>query len=406
MKTLKNALALSAVVATASLSSGQPPNDSSTTGSANDTTSPASLVNAIDARATLKPADFKRTAAGIWESQWHQADFPFDELIYYWNLRPERDEGFRLYLQVRFGPGDESPWLYAGFWGKVKPFGDEEREKPKFDRGTVEHDQLLMKQKASAWRFRVVSEGPRPLSKRPLVGVITTDNAPSPEMTAIWRSQHRSPAPARILDVPVRWQQDTGGNSFPDRCQSAAVAAAMQYFGTTVPLEQIVALTTDFEYRTFGIWPRTINAAHEFGFEAYLDRFRDWERVKDALAENKVILSSITMPRNDTYVAPPYPSTGGHIVALCGITDDGRVIVTDSARRGGYLSQWVREDFEKIWMRNKGGVGMVIVPPKGAPERLVGDVPPFPDRTPPGTTADAPETTATDEPTSPTEEQG
>jgi transcriptional regulator of acetoin/glycerol metabolism len=62
------------------------------------------------------------------------------------------------------------------------------------------------------------------------------------------------------------------------------------------------------------------------------------------------------MPKRDTYIAPPYPSMGGHIVALCGITDDGRVIVTDSATTGGSLLQWLTADYEKIWMRNKGGV--------------------------------------------------
>ena len=61
--------------------------------------------------------------------------FPFDQLIYYWNVRLPKDEGFRLYLQVEFGSGDASPWLYAGFWGDVKLTG--KRTKPTFDRGWV-----------------------------------------------------------------------------------------------------------------------------------------------------------------------------------------------------------------------------------------------------------------------------
>ena len=62
-----------------------------------------------------------------------------------------------------------------------------------------------------------------------------------------------------------------------------------------------------------------------------------------------------------------------------------RVVVTDSAlgKSGrGYLCQWLQSDFEKVWMRTKGGVAMVICPPAGAVVRAVTNLPPFPkDRT-------------------------
>ena len=47
-------------------------------------------------------------------------------------------------------------------------------------------------------------------------------------------------------------------------------------------------------------------------------------------------------------------------------------------KEGGHCLQWQQADFEKIWMRNKGGVGMVICPPENAPERLVKDLPAYP----------------------------
>lgn len=353
----------------------------------------------LDSRHRIGPAEFVRAGKNAWRTGWQKAAFPFDELIYYWDWRPERDQGMRLYVQVRFAPGDESPWLFAGHWGKVKPTtSTEDRTKPRFDRGMLDYDQLLLTARATSYRFRVDSEGPRPVRELPLVGVITTDNNATPELTAKYADRATSPPGTGLLDVPLRKQEDVSGNKLPDRCQSAALAAAMQYFGTTIPLEQIIAFTTDPEYKSFGIWPRTLNAAHEFGFEAYLDRFRDWDAVRRTVAQNKVILCSITMPRNDSYIDPPYKSIGGHIVALCGITGDGRVIVTDSAERGGYLLQWKREDFEKIWMRNKGGVGMVIVPPAGAVQRLVSVVPPFPDYKAIRAAREAAETTATKTP--------
>ena len=349
-------------------------------------------VKPIDWRHRIEAKELAPSGKGVWTSPLVQAAFPFNELIYYWNVRLPKDEGFRLYLQVEFGAGDASPWLYAGFWGNVKLTG--KRAKPTFDRGWVDEDTVLLKAKATSFRFKVVDEGEAPLTVRPALGVIATDTSPTAELAARYLPAKTSArAAAKVLDVPLRLQVDVCGNPLKDRCQSAAVASAMQYFGKSVPLEHIICYTTDPEYASFGIWPRTINAAFEYGFQAYLDRFRDWDAVRKTVAENKVILCSITMPAGNEYIAPPYPRIGGHIVALCGVTEDGRVIVTDSAsiaqqaKEGGHCLQWLQADFEKIWLRNKGGVGMVICPPQNAPELLVRDLPAYPRPVPSGSKA-------------------
>lgn len=342
---------------------------------------------AVDTAYEIQPSQFNANTSGTWETAWIENEFPFDELIYYWKSPLERNQGWRLYLQVKFAEGAttgplESPWLYGGYWGRVPYTG--KRTEPEFDQGSLEQDQLLLKDKASAYRFRVVDEGKRPMAEPPMLGVIATDNEPSAELITQHGVKKNSPtSETLVLDLPMRRQRDTAKNALVDRCQSAALATAMQYYGTSVPLEQIIAHTTDPEYRVFGIWPRTIATAHEFGFDAYLDRFRTWDKVVEALRENKVILASMTMPLRDRYIDPPYPRMSGHIVALAGVTSDGRVLVTDSARsKTGYLEQWRRQDFEKIWMRNKGGVGMVIMPPDDAQVIRVEDIAPFPDYAP------------------------
>ncbi len=279
-----------------------------------------------------------------------------------------------------FGPGDESPWLYAGYWGEVNLI--ENRERPEFDRGRVEMDQLLLKQKAVAFRFKAVEEGAAPLETPPALHVITTDNAPTSELYARFApKQTKIMLPSTLLDLPLRRQISAAGEPLPDRCQSAALASALEYFGRPMQLDDIIPLTNDPEYQYPGIWPRTIGAACQLGFDAYIDRFRDWNSVRKALLENKVILVSMKMPADGDYTAPPYESMSGHIVALNGLTDDGRVVVTDSAlgKSGrGYRCQWLAEDFEKVWMKTKGGVGMVICPPEGAAMRKIEDLPPFP----------------------------
>ena len=334
----------------------------------------------LDFRLTIAARQFQKTAVGSWETAPVTPPFAFDELIYSWHLRVAPGEGFRLYLRVRDERGDASPWLYGGYWGKVQLAAS--RAEPVFAWGKVAMDQLLLQRKAVSFQFRVVDEGDSPLRQPPALSVVVTDNSPTPALAKRFAPKRKAArAPQCILDLPLRRQADSQGAPLPDRCQSAALASAMEYFGKPVGLEDIVPLAFDVEYDYPGIWPRTIGAGIQHGFEGYIDRFRDWDYVRKTVAENKVILCSMKMPPGQ-YKAPPYPQMTGHIVALNGVTDDGRVVVTDSAlgKSGrGYRLQWLREDFERVWMQTKGGVGMVICPPAGAPRKLVHDLPPFPE---------------------------
>ena len=316
--------------------------------------------------------------AGEWLSPEVTAPFPFDELIYSWNLRLPKGQGFRLHLQAGFGGADKSPWLYAGYWGEVKdPVTS--RPKPRFDRGEVDMDWLKLKERAVSYQFKVVEASTASLTVLPSLTVVTTDNHPTPEVIAR-HGANATTAPARLLDLPFRRQMDSAGNITPNRCQSAALATALEYYGKAIPLEKIVAQTWDPEYNYPGLWPRVVAAANEFGFDGRIERFRDWGAVRAALARNEVILCSIRMKKGECK-EPPYESMGNHIVALNGVTDDGRVVVTDSflAKSGrGYRCQWLAEDFERIWMRTKNGVAMVIEPPAGFTAPLMPPLPPFP----------------------------
>lgn len=330
-----------------------------------------------DWRHRVNSAEFTGSGAGEWISPRVTTPFPFQELIYCWHLDRPRDS-FRLFLKAGFNGGGETEWLYAGYWGEVEGLL-KDRKPPVFDRGILDMDWLKLKVPATSYRFKVVAAGSKALRNPPSLTVVTSRTSASREGRISTQREDRR-LPGRVLDIPLRRQFDSDGKRMKDRCQSAALASAMEYYGKSVPLEQITAHTFDVEYAYPGIWPRVIAAAREFGFEGYIDRFRDWGRVREALADNKVLLCSMRLTRGQCE-APPYASMGNHIVALCGVTDDGRVVVTDSAlgKSGtGYLCQWRMSDFEKVWMETKGGVALVICPSPGAKTRLVEKLPGFP----------------------------
>ena len=338
-------------------------------------TSAAPVTNApLDWRHRIPASAFNKTATGEWTSPLVQPAFAFEELIYSWHLNQPGDT-FRLYLQVVFGPSDQTDWLYAGFWGAVTN-GITNRQRPTFERGVLDMDFLKLTTKATGVRFKVAAAGTNDLAAPPALTVVATDNHPEASAHRVQPEQLSAP----VLDVPLRRQLNSQGVWMKDHCQSAALASAMQYYGKSVLLESVVRFTDDPEYNYPGIWPRVIGAAQEFGYDGYIERFRDWNAVRRALLENKIILCSIRLKEGDCK-SPPYASMGNHIVALCGVTDDGRVVVTDSAlgKSGrGHLCQWLQSDFETVWMQTKGGVAMVICPPAGAVERRVVNLPPFP----------------------------
>ena len=254
--------------------------------------------NPRDGILMISSKEFRSSSPGIWEYVEKMTDFPFDEMIYSWNLRLAEGEGFRLYISLYMSDDTESPWLYAGYWGSVKPRGDDIMTT--FSAGIVDYDHVKLTASARGLRFRVVSEGAKPLAQAPEMRVIFTDNYTEAEPVKAYVE-----IPARVLDVPLRAQTDTSGVRIPDTCQSAALCSAMQYFGKEVPLEEVAEMIRDPEYHLRGIWPRIVGASIQKGFNAYIDRFRNWTKVREALSANKVILCSITMPENDTYIDPP-----------------------------------------------------------------------------------------------------
>lgn len=331
----------------------------------------------VDMRQDISSDIFTSVESGIWECPVQNAKFSFDEAIYSWFAPLQDEEGFRIYIRLGLGEKQLSPWLYGGFWGKVKPRPDDILTS--FSLGKIDLDQILLTKKAQTFQFRVVSEGNKTLSAPPSIHYIYTDNEATTDTLKKF-ARKIIKGKSIILDIPFRAQNDSNGNYIKSTCQSAALGSAMEYFGKKINHEDIAQLIYDPEYNARGIWPRIIATAHHYGFKAYIDRFRNWDDVLATLAENKVILASITMPKEGDYIDPPYPSMGGHIVVLNGVTDDGRVIVTDSAlsmKNKGYRLQWLAPDFEKIWMLRKGGVGLVICPPKDAKLKEVKYLAPF-----------------------------
>ena len=108
--------------------------------------------------------------------------------------------------------------------------------------------------------------------------------------------------------------------------------------------------THDPYFDMFGIWPRVVQNASEYGLDGAVTRYRTWSEAREVLANGGRIAMSIGQP---LYT--------GHLVMLAGFTADGRPIVHDPAKTNGYSYIYNKTSLSQSWF-NKGGVAYTFYP--------------------------------------------
>jgi hypothetical protein len=145
---------------------------------------------------------------------------------------------------------------------------------------------------------------------------------------------------------------------------------------TRPPMENCLAIWDDHN-ALFGNWSNAVQRAAEVGMDSWLQRFRNWDQVKELIAQGQPVVASIEFAKGTFDDAPLYKSTGGHLIVIRGFTRDGNVIVNDPARRhGGDGAIYPARGLGHAWFGH-GGVAYVIRPPaKPLPASLVKATPP------------------------------
>ncbi len=299
-------------------------------------------------------------ARGRWISPEIETDFPATEFIPSWNAQTPQDTGAAFDIRVRMvSTGEWSPWMYMGQWGRTLQ-GPHRRIS--FDKGEVHVDILRLTEPADAFQLRAtllswdLNREAKPSLQR--LALVYSGHLDGPAVQADAGPAERW---ARDLGVPFRaqrWEDPAIGGSI---CSPTSVSMVMEHWGVSRPTLENAMAIYDPDYGIFGNWVRGTQRAGELGLDAWVDRFRSWEKVKETIAAGQPIIASIKF-RAGTFPSNVMNATSGHLIVIRGITPEGDLIVNDPASpdRGNGIV-YKADELAQAWF-DVGGVGYIIRP--------------------------------------------
>ena len=250
--------------------------------------------------------------------------------------------------------GSHSLWLRLASWGEVPEAWPDRTQAPG---ATVAIDELLLEEPAHAVWVRVVAfDTGEPVRVR-RVDVVATRADPTRDL---------SPAPGARIEWPVPFipNEEVDPSLRSRLCSPTALNMLLNHRAPDVRHPRVVETVYSERFDLYGVWPRAIQTAWQFGVPGSLVRFADWHEVRAHLESVGPIAISITA-RPGEVRNMPYESDNGHLIVLAGLTERGDAIVIDPALRNEDEARRIyrAKDLSKVWLRRKRGTAYALEAP-------------------------------------------
>jgi hypothetical protein len=300
----------------------------------------SSGIKLSDDGKSLKLEDGLTDGYFITKPQYSQS--PFNEGLPSWNgTALDNDNGFRVQMSFPYN-GGWSPWLTVGYW-KTNIFGA--YSKPSYGGGYIDYDNAKLYSYQSSWKFRVIMkktsvEQPSPTISKLNFFVSDSRTTDSVDIASIVNDNPE----AIFIPTDFVYQYNVDPEIGGDICSPTSVVMILKSYGINVDPKQFALDNYDTNFGMFGIWPRAVQNASEYGLDGAVTRYRTWSEAREVLANGGRISMSIGQPLY-----------AGHLVMLAGFTSDGRPILHDPGKSSGYSIVYNKSDISKSWF-NKGGV--------------------------------------------------
>lgn len=292
---------------------------------------------------------------------------PFNRGLPSWNgTAPHDSTAFRIFMRFQQNSG-WSPWLTVGFW-KNNLWSD--YGATSYSGGRVDIDYVKLDHYVSGWQFKIELKRTSTSLPSPTVRKLcfyTSDNHTTlqTDYDAILGDN-----PDQILIPTTFYHQYSLDPNIGHRiCSPTCVSMVLQSYDIDVDPVSFARDTYDPYYHIFGVWPRVVQNASEYGLDGAVTRYRTWSDTREVLArDGRIVLS----------IGPPLYTETGHLVMLAGFDADGNPIVHDPARSDGYSHVYDKSDLSHSWF-DKGGIAYAFFP-RSLPLETASGVAGFPDR--------------------------
>ena len=274
---------------------------------------------------------------------------PFNEGLPSWNgTAPDNNSGFKV--QMRFPYSTSwSPWLTVGYWKSNiwSAYGS-----TSYGGGYIDYDNVKLNSYQSSWQFKIIMTRTTAEQSSPTLHNLSFFVSDSRTTTSVNIANIVNDNPAEIF-IPTEFVYQYGVDPIigGDICSPTSVSMILKSYNIEVDPYQFALDTHDPYFNMFGIWPRVVQNASEFGLDGAVTRYRTWSEAREVLANGGRISMSVG--------SPLYPI--GHLLMLAGFTSDGKPIVHDSAKPNGYSYVYNKTSLSQSWFV-KGGVAYTFYP--------------------------------------------
>jgi hypothetical protein len=294
--------------------------------------------------------------------------YPFDRGLPSWNgTAPDQNSSFIVQIRFPYGSG-WSPWLTVGYW---KSFFWPGYGTTSYAEGFIDYDYVKLSSYQQKWQFQIHMTRTSAAEPSPTLAKLSFFISDSRTTESMDYTMLLNDNPEQIF-IPTGFlyqyaiDDEIGGSI----CSPTAVSMVLKSYGIPVDPLKFAQDTWDPYWEIFGMWPRVVQNASEYGLDGAVTRYRNWSETRDVLAANGRIVIT---------VGEPLPFPNGHLMMLAGFTASGNPIVHDPARSNGYSYIYDKDALAHAWFE-KGGIAYTFYQADSqtttvTPQEIAGGIP-------------------------------